>query len=379
MTALLPTYAQYKIKIEKGSGSYIWDNNGKKYLDFYSGHAVCILGHSHPNLIKAISDQAQKLIFYSNIVETQPALDLAQKLADTLIPDQYQIYFANSGSEANETAIKMARKYTSKSHIISFENSFHGRSMVDLAVTGLKNYHQFTPDFLAHTTFAKLGNIDSVKNAYTKETAAIICEPIQSMGGINIAETSFYQNLSEFCKEKEILLILDEVQTGIGRTGKFWFAQQVSITPDIITTAKGLGSGIPISATLVHEKIAKTIKKGEHGTTFGGAPIPCAAGNAVLDTLASEKLIEAVQKKETLIRKKLANHPKISKIKGKGLLLGIELTKPTPDLPKRCIGNGLIIATSADPKVLRIMPPITVTEKEIEEFADIFIKTLNSQ
>ena len=251
MKYLINTYSQLPLEIVKGKGSFIWDKNGKKYLDFYGGHAVCIIGHCPKKVTKAIVSQSQKLLFYSNIVKTLPQEILAKILAQTLLPEKYQLYFSNSGSEANETAIKIARKHTGKNHIISFEDAFHGRSITNLSVTGIKSYHQFDPNLLNYTSFAKLGDINSVKKAFNKDTATVICEPIQSMGGINMADKKFYKELADFCKQNNLILIFDEIQTGLGRTGKFWFCDILGVKPDIITCAKGLASGLPISATIV--------------------------------------------------------------------------------------------------------------------------------
>lgn len=373
MKYLINTYSQLPLEIVKGKGSYIWDKKGKKYLDFYGGHAVCIIGHSPKKVIQAINKQSQKLIFYSNIVRTLPQESLAKILAETLLPEKYQLYFSNSGSEANETAIKIARRYTGKTHIISFEDAFHGRSITNLSITGIKSYHQFNPNLLDYTTFAKLGDIKSVIKAYAKDTAAIICEPIQSMGGINMANKKFYLELSKFCRKNNLVLIFDEIQTGLGRTGKFWFSDILGIKPDIITCAKGLASGLPISATIVKEKIANTIKNGEHGTTFGGGPAICSAAIA---TIKEIKKIKDVSEKSKYIKEKLQKHPSIEKVHGKGLLLGIEVKKEQPDLIKNCMKKGLIIGNSSKKNVFRIMPPLNINYKEINQFIKIFLTSL---
>lgn len=374
MKYLINTYSQLPLEIVKGKGSFIWDKSGKKYLDFYGGHAVCIIGHSPKKVTKAIAAQSQKLLFYSNIVKTLPQEILAKTLAQTLLPEKYQLYFSNSGSEANETAIKIARKHTGKTNIISFEDAFHGRSITNLAVTGIKSYHQFDPNLLSYTSFAKLGDINSVKNLYTRNTAAIICEPIQSMGGINMAEKKFYKELADFCKQNNLVLIFDEIQTGLGRTGKFWFSDILSVKPDIITCAKGLASGLPISATIVKEKIAMNIKNSEHGTTFGGGPVVCSAAIA---TIKEIKKIKDVTKKSQYIKTKLKQNPLVKKVHGEGLLLGIETTKEQPDLLNNCLKKGLIIGNSSKKTVFRIMPPLNINYKEINQFLKIFLTTLS--
>lgn len=372
---LINTYVKFPIQLIKGKGSFVWDSAGKKYLDFYGGHAVCLFGHSPKQIIEAMYKQAKHLIFYSNVFNTAPAIELAEQLALTLKPKPYQVYFANSGSEANETALKIARKHTGKKHIISFKNSFHGRGISSLGVTGIDSYHQYSPNIDTYTSFADLGDISSVKAAWKPDTAAIICEPIQSIGGINMAKPEFYKTLAQFCTEKNMLLIFDEVQTGLGRTGTFWFAQNVGVFPHIITTAKGIAGGLPLAAVLVKKRISLKIKVGDHATTFGGGPVVCSAGLATLKTILKRGFLLSVKDKEDYIRKKLT-HPLIASIKGKGLLLGIEFIEPMPDLVKKCLEEGLIIATSYDNKVFRIMPPLTVTKSEINLFTKLFFKVL---
>jgi acetylornithine/succinyldiaminopimelate/putrescine aminotransferase len=375
---LIQTYAQYPIEIVKGKGSYVWDSTGKKYLDFYGGHAVCLLGHCPPSIVKAIHDQSKKLLFYSNIFNTAPAILLAEKLAQTLKPKAYQVYFTNSGSEANEAALKMARKQTGKQHIISFKNAFHGRGMSALGVTGIDSYHQYQPNFDTYTTFATFGDMQSVKAAWKSDTAAVICEPIQSMGGLNIAKPDFYRSLAKFCKEKKILLIFDEVQAGLGRTGSFWFAPSVGVYPVILTTAKGIAGGLPLAAVLVEKSVSSKIKRGDHATTFGGGPVVCAAGIATVKTLLQKGFLKSVTEKEKRIRAALEAHSKIAAVRGKGLLLGIELKEPHETLVEDCLAAGLIMGSSSNKKVFRIMPPLNTTRKEIDLFSKTFLSVLSN-
>lgn len=378
MNYLINTYAKYPIEIVKGAGSFVWDSKGKKYLDFYGGHAVCLLGHCHPQVVRAIMRQSSRLLFYSNIVVTAPAVKLAEKLAKTLLPHKYQVYFTNSGSEANETALKIARKHTGKRHIISFKNSFHGRGIAALGVTGIASYHQYEPNLDSYTSFAELGNMKSVRAAYKADTAAVICEPIQSIGGMHMANAKFYKELAGFCHQKKIMLIFDEVQTGLGRTGTFWFAQSVGIAPDIITTAKGIAGGLPLAAVLVKKQISAHIKIGDHATTFGGGPVPCAAGLATLEVLLQKGFLEKVKEKTAVLRRRLEKHFAPAAIRGKGALLGIKLDKPAAEIVKRCLDAGLIIATSAEKDVVRLMPPLTFSKSEIALFEKIFLNALCS-
>ncbi|MBI2463383.1 aminotransferase class III-fold pyridoxal phosphate-dependent enzyme [Candidatus Peregrinibacteria bacterium] len=373
---LINTYVKYPIQLTQGKGSFVWDNNGKKYLDFYGGHAVCLLGHNPKETLNALCQQAKKLIFYSNIFNTAPAILLAEQVALTLKPKKYQVYFTNSGSEANETALKIARKHTGKKHIISFKNSFHGRGITALGVTGINSYHQCVPNIDDFTSFAELGDMNSVKSAWKPDTAAVICEPIQSIGGMNMAKPEFYKALAQFCKEKNILLIFDEVQTGLGRTGTFWFARNVGVFPHIITSAKGIACGLPLAAVIVKKRISAKIKIGDHATTFGGGPAVCAAGLATIKTILQPGFLANVKNKEAYIRKKLTAHPLIACVKGQGLLLGIEFTKPMPHFVELCLENGFILGTSYNKKVFRIMPPLTVSKNEIDLFVKLFFQVL---
>ena len=375
---MIDTYAKYPVELVKGKGSTVWDSNGKEYLDFYGGHAVCLVGHCPPTGGEGITKQANTLIFSSNVFSTEPAIHLAEKLVHTLAPHEYQVFFANSGSEANETALKIARRHTGKNHMISFKNSFHGRGVGPLAVTGIDHYHQFNPNLDAYTTFVEFGDLEAVKNAWTPDTAGVICEAIQSIGGIVMAAPEFYKGLEALCHEKGGVLIMDEVQTGLGRTGSYWFSQAMGIKPGIITTAKGIAAGLPLSAVLVEKKLSASIKVGDHATTFGGGPVPCAAGCAVLDLISQPGFLKEVQEKEKKIRARLEGFPAIHAIRGKGLLLGIEMNKAFPKLVVRCLEAGIIISTSDNPHVFRIMPPLTTTMIEIDQFADIFLNVLSS-
>lgn len=374
---LLKTYSQFPITLTKGKGSYVWDDTEKKYLDFYGGHCVCALGHCPEVVTNAIEKQLEKLMFYSNIFSTEPSQKLAQLLVQPLQPETYHVYFANSGSEANETAIKIARKHTKKKNIISFHHAFHGRAITSMGVTGIPAYHKFEPNLDAYTHYAELGDIHSVIEAYDEDTAAVICEPIQSVGGMNIAPVSFYQELEQFCKQKNILLIIDEVQTGIGRTGSFWYSEQLGIQPDMITSAKALASGLPLSAVIIHESVSKYIEVGDQATTFGGGPLPCAAGIATAQSILEPRFLEEVTKKSEYLKEQLLQMDCVNSIHGAGLLMGIELTHEIPDIVKKCLEVGLIIGGSMKKNVLRIMPPLNVSYGEIDEFLSIFKNTVS--
>ncbi|MFA5352153.1 MAG: aminotransferase class III-fold pyridoxal phosphate-dependent enzyme [Candidatus Gracilibacteria bacterium] len=377
---LIDTYSQWPLTILRGKGSYVWDDAGKKYLDFYGGHAVALLGHCPPRVVKAIQTQSSKLIFYSNLVITEPQVRLAEKLCKTLSPASYQAYFCNHGAEANETALKIARKVTGKQNIIAFTDSFHGRSTAALSATGIASYHNSHPNLLAYTKFAQLGDIASVEKVLDADTAAVIIEPIQSIGGMQQTSADFYQKLASLCKDKGVLLIFDEVQTGVGRCGSWWFAQQVKVTPDLITTAKGLAGGLPIGAVLVEKATAGKIQTGDIATTFGGGAVVAAAALATLETIAKEKLLQHVKKERVAFDKAIIQLPGVVKTRGAGFLIGIEFEQP---IVKELIGKlravGILSGNSTNPKVMRIFPPLTASKAEFKFFLDKLKLILNSQ
>ena len=376
---LLQTYAKYPLEITKGEGSFVFDEKGNKYLDFYGGHAVTILGHCPPIVQEAIERQVKEFIFYSNIVYSRPQVRLADLLVQDA-PGDYQVFFMNSGAEANETALKISRKFTQKGHIISFRNSFHGRSAFASAVTGIDSYRNFQPNFDELTSFAEFGNMTSVQDCFRPgETAAVILEPIQSIGGARKSSRDFYEELGDFCKEKGILLITDEVQTGLGRTGgEFYFSKKVKLEPDMITLAKGIASGLPISAVLISEKIARTIKTGEYATTFGGGALVCAAGVATVSAILSKNFLDEVQNNADYLRGKLKQIKAVKSLHGEGFLVGLELVKEDPDLIKNCLQEGLIIGSSYQKNIFRLLPPINISRSEIDQGVDFLSKVINS-
>ncbi len=364
----LPTYEKFPIVINKGKGCYVWDDNGNKYLDFYGGHAVALVGHCHPAIVNAVSKQMKKLIFYSNVVYNPQRAIAAKSLIELTKGKFASVFFCNSGTEANETALKLAKKYTHKDEVISFVGSFHGRTIGSISITGFDKYKKDIGSIMPNVKFAMLGDIDSVKKLITNNTAAIIVEPIQSIGGINEALPNFYIQLKKLSEEKEIVLIFDEVQTGLGRTGKTFYGEHYQISPDIITLAKGIAGGLPVGAVLVNKKILDTVKINDQGSTFGGGPVICAAITATIKTIKQKKLTENADKLGKHLINKICKLPHVIKVHGKGLLLGIEL-----DIPSKQVQNGLlkkntITGTSSNPKILRIMPPLVITKYEVEIF-----------
>ena len=366
----LNTYKKLPISIEKGEGVYVYDTKGKRYLDLYGGHAVALTGHSHPHIVKAISEQAKKLIFYSNVVYLEIRAKASEAIINVAPAEINKVFFCNSGAEANETALKIARRFTGKQTIIAMKNSFHGRTIGALSATSLGTYRrQFSPIIDAFK-FVEFGKISAIEEALTDDIAGIILEPIQSMAGVEIADDQYYKALRDICTEKGIVLIFDEVQTAFGRAGSWFFGDSIGVTPDIITCAKGIGGGIPVGAVLINEDISKTIKHGEHGSTFGGGPIASAAILANIEVIKNENLVENALDLGNYIIEQLQNIPIVKSAKGKGLLLGIELSSEAAKVRDFLLEKGIITGTSAKKNVLRLLPPIILKKENLGVFFD---------
>jgi len=367
------TFNRQPIVLDRGQGSIVYDKDGKKYIDFLAGIAVNSLGHSHPKVVEAIKKQSENLIHISNIYYNEQSVILAEKL--TTISSLDKIFFCNSGTEANEGAIKLALKHTGKSEIIAMKNSFHGRTIAALTATGQDEYKKDYLKNLPHGfKHAEFGDIESIKKVITENTAAIIIEPIQGEGGINIASKEFYNELSKLCKEKEILLILDEIQTGFGRCGVMFAKELFNLDPDIMCIAKTMGGGIPIGGILAKEEIANTFSPGDHGTTFGGGPLVCAASNAVVDTIIEEKLVEKSYETGKYFKNKLMvlkeKHSKIKEVRGYGLMLGVEIDEPCGKYVDILREKGFLINCTAK-NILRFLPPLIITTEEIDKLIDV--------
>lgn len=371
---LLPTYAPYLLFI-KGDGSYLWDDEGNKYLDFAAGIAVCSLGHCHPAVTKAISDQAGKLVHVSNLYMNENQPKLAKKLVENCFPGF--AFFANSGAEANEGMIKFARKYGSqkgKSEIIAMEDSFHGRTLATLAATGRSKYREgFAPDMpgFSHVPF---NNIEAVREAISDKTCAIIVEPIQGEGGVVPAKVQYLQALRTLCDEKDILLLFDEVQCGVGRSGAFCAFQQYNVEPDVVSFAKALGNGFPIGAFVVKEKYKDVLGVGSHATTFGGTPLACAAALAVLDTIEKEDILAQCSSSSQYLFSELnklkMKFTSICEIRGCGLMIGIVLDRPAGRVMTLTAEKRLLTLTAGE-NVLRLLPPLNITKDEIDKAISI--------
>ncbi|RKY30623.1 MAG: aspartate aminotransferase family protein [Candidatus Omnitrophota bacterium] len=375
---IMPTYSKFPLIFVKGKASRLWDIHNKVYLDFFPGWGVGNLGHCHPKVMQAIRDQVSKLIFIPNNYYHLPQA----KLAEELIRNSFtgKVFFCNSGAEANEGAIKFSRKFgKGRYEIISFENSFHGRTMASLAATGQKKYQQGFEPLPEGFISVKFNDIQAVKQAVGNKTVAIMLELIQGEGGINVAEKNFVLELRNLCNERNLLLIIDEVQTGIGRTGKFFCYQHYGITPDIMTLAKALGGGLPIAAMVVRKEISDCLGPGMHASTFGGGPVVSKAALAVLRAVKKEKLLtNAAKMSEYLFSKVNAlkvKHPLIKEIRGIGLMIGIELAQEGKTIVEKCLQQGLLINCTHE-NVLRLMPALNITKKEIDRAIDILDKAL---
>jgi len=368
---VIGSYSRNPITIVKGKGSWVWDANGKKYLDLFPGWGVNGLGHCHPQIVKAIKKQAKTLIHMPNNYYIKPQ----GKLAELLIKNSFKgkCFFCNSGAEANEAAIKLARKYgnqNGKNEIITCFNSFHGRTITTITATAQPKYQQGFEPLVPGFKYVPFGDITALRKTISSTTAAIMLEPIQGEGGIQIAPPEFFHQLRVLCNEQKILLIFDEVQTGMGRTGEIFCYKNFSIEPDIITLAKALGGGIAVGAMIAKEHIADLLTPGTHASTFGGNPIACSAGIAVFNTINKYSLIDNTRKlglylKNQLI-KLMKQYPSIIKeVRGMGLMLGVELNMPGAEIVKKCLEKGLLINCTHD-TILRIMPAMNVTKKELD-------------
>lgn len=383
--ALITTYSPLPVAFTHGEGVWLYDEKGKAYLDGLSGIAVCGLGHAHPEVTKTIQSQAAKLLHTSNGFHIKEQELLAEKL--TKLSGMEQVFFANSGAEVNEAAIKLSRLYGHKKGIetpsmIVMERAFHGRTMATLTASGSRKvqagFEPLVPGFI-RAPFNDIHALHTIA-ANRDDVVAIMLEPIQGEGGIFAAEEAYLQAIEKLCKEKGWLLILDEIQTGNARTGKYFAFQHSSIQPDIVTTAKGLANGVPIGACLMRGKACDLFKPGNHGSTFGGNPLATATALTVLNVIEKDKICELVQKNaaflKDLLRKELGDHKAVKAIRGKGYMLGIELDRPANDARLIGLNNGLLFNVTAD-SVIRLLPPLIITEDEIKELVSRLSKTIN--
>jgi acetylornithine/N-succinyldiaminopimelate aminotransferase len=363
------TYKKFPFVVERGTDVWVYTSAGERYLDLYGGHAVVSTGHSHPRIVCAISEQAERLIFYSNLVYNDTRAGAARKLVDIAHPLHRKAFFCNSGTEANENALKIARKLTGRDKVVSFDGSFHGRTPGSLAATGLPKYREGISPMLAGHVYAPFDDIAAIESLIDEQTAAVILEPIQSMGGARMGSPEFYRALRELCDRAEAMLIYDEVQTGMGRTGEYFFAGRYDVVPDMVTLAKGIASGVPMGAVLMTEEIAGEIKLSDLGTTFGGGPLACAALEATIEVIRDEHLLDNVRANSQYLYAELGKLPQVAELRGLGYLVGIKFTSESArPYQQALLARKIITGLADDPSVLRLLPPLTLKRAEIDLF-----------
>ena len=371
---VMNTYGRFPIALDHGEGATLWDIEGKKYIDLASGIGVNCMGYNNPAIVDAITNQAHKLTHVSNLFTTEPMVQVAKKLVEKTHLNG-KVFFANSGAEANEGAIKLARKYSFDKYgegrykIVTLVNSFHGRTVTTLKATGQDRFHNYFFPFTEGFDYAAANDFDSVRHKADEMTCAVMMELVQGEGGVLPLEKEFVQQVEAFCRERDILLIIDEVQTGIGRTGSLFCFQQYGIRPDVVTMAKGLGGGVPIGAVLAAESCSNVLTPGTHATTFGGTPLVCAAANAVLDTVGNGQFLAQVKEKGEYLKNGILSigSPNILGVRGMGLMLGIIVE----DGKHAAYANKLIekgvLALTAGKNAVRLLPPLTISREEMDE------------
>ena len=377
----LATYKKMPIAAERGEGVWLYASDGERYLDLYGGHAVAGTGHCHPHVVAALKAQTEALLFYSNLVYSDVRARAAERLVSIAPPSVTKAFFCNSGTEANENAMRMARMATVREKIITFSGSFHGRTADAISATALGKYRELGKPNVPGHLFAEFGDIESVEKIADETVAAIMLEPIQSMAGVRAADAEFYQALRELCDARGMILIYDEVQTGVGRTGEWFFAGNKAgdaVVPEIITLAKALGSGVPVGACLVNESIASHIKENDLGTTFGGGMLAMAAVVATLEAIEADGMLENVKMVESYLRESLAEIPQVVRVRGLGFLLGIEFKEKSAPVHQALLERRIITGTSSDANVLRLLPPLCLKREEIDLFVDALKQIVES-
>lgn len=375
---IMHTYGRYDVCLTKGKGVYAYDDNGKKYIDVSSGIGVNSLGYCDDGWVKAVSEQAGTIQHISNYYYNKVAGVLAEKL--TKATGLSKVFFGNSGAEANECAIKVARKYSfdkygrGRDHIITLVNSFHGRTIATLSATGQDVFHNYFFPFVDGFDNAIANDIESLKDTITDKTCAVMLETVQGEGGVNILDSEYLQQVRKICDEKDILLIVDEVQTGVCRTGKLYGYMHSGIKPDVVTSAKGLGGGLPIGICMVNDKLKDVMGPSTHGTTFGSNPVVCAGANYIIDTVNTPEFIEEVNKKGAYFKEKLEKIKGVKSVRQQGLMIGIEVECNAGDIAKKCTENGLLVITAKT--LLRMLPPLNIKYEEIDEALAILKKVM---
>ena len=379
----IPVFARYNIVLDHGDGPYVYDTQGKKYIDFLAGIAVNVVGHNYKPLVDAVSRQAAKMIHCSNLYYTEVQIEAAEKLKKLSGMDK--VFFGNSGAEANEGAIKLARKYATdidpeKIQIISAIHSFHGRTIATLTATGQDHYHHGFGPLPAGFDYVPFNDIEALEAKMSDKTCAVMLEAIQGEGGVHVPDEDYLPKVRALCDKYNAVLIFDEVQCGMGRTGTFFGCQQFGVKPDIVTLAKGLAGGVPIGAFMATDKVASAFHAGDHGSTFGGNPLACAAACVVLDTLINDNLMDNVKEVGSYLKSKFEAYKEkyptlIKEVRGRGLILGMELTRPGREIANECLDYGAIINCTAG-NVLRFVPPLNITKEHVDELIAVLDKVL---
>ena len=379
----LPVFARYNIVLDHGDGPYVYDTKGKKYIDFLAGIAVNVVGHNYKPLVDAVSQQASKMIHCSNLYYTEVQVEAAEKLKKLSGMDK--VFFGNSGAEANEGAIKLARKYATnidpeKIQIISALHSFHGRTLATLTATGQDHYHHGFGPLPAGFDYVPYNDIQALEAKMSDKTCAVMLEAIQGEGGVHVPDPDYLPKVRALCDKYNAVLIFDEVQCGMGRTGTFFGCQQFGVKPDIVTLAKGLAGGVPIGAFMATDKVANAFHAGDHGSTFGGNPLACAAACVVLDALIDGNLMENAKEIGAYLQSKFEEYKSkypnlIKEVRGRGLILGMELTRPGREIANECLDYGAIINCTAG-NVLRFVPPLNITKAHVDELISVLDKVL---
>jgi predicted acetylornithine/succinylornithine family transaminase len=376
------TYARFPIALVKGAGTRVWDADGKVYLDFVAGIAVNSLGHCHPAVVRAIEEQARTLMHVSNLYYIEPQARLARELCSHSFADR--VFFCNSGAEANEAAIKLARRYGSERHrgkyeIITALNSFHGRTLATLTATGQEKIRLGFDPLPTGFRYVPYNNLDAVADAVGERTVAVLIEPIQGEGGIVVPSVEYMRGLRKLCNERDLLLIFDEVQTGMGRTGKLFAYEHFGIEPDVMTLAKALGGGVPLGAMLAREDVARSFGPGSHASTFGGNPLVCRAGLAVIETIMGENLLGNCVERGDQLREGLERLVRrfgfLREVRGKGLIAGVALDRECAPIVRACLAEGLLVVP-AGANVLRMVPPLVVSEADVDEALGILERVM---
>lgn len=378
---IVPTYVRAPMLLTHGQGARLFDSEGNGYLDFMSGIAVTALGHADPEWVAVVSEQAGKLAHVSNLFHTAPHAELAQRLVEHAFADR--VFFCNSGSEANETALKFARKYArrdgnqGKTGIVAFSGGFHGRTMGALSATARVKYQEPFAPLVPGVTFADFNDLDAAAQAIGDDTCAVIVEPLQGEGGIHPATTAFLHGLRDLCDRHDALLIFDEVQCGLGRSGRLWAYELYDVAPDIMTLAKPLAGGLPIGATLVTEAVAQAIKPGDHGSTFAAGPLVCRAAQVVFDRVSQPAFLADVRDKGRHLLSRLADldSPKVTEVRGRGLLVGVELDRPVKPLLAAARQRGVLVINAGE-NVLRLCPPLIISKEEIDTAVEVIAECL---